>query len=149
MEAVPALEIDGIFGPRTRNSLEQFQAVYGLPVTGRVDAAVWDRLYRAYRTLYESLPADYFEGVTLPYGGAPLSLGARGREVRAMQEYLSRIAQAFPAVPDTTADGIFGPQTEAAVRAYQAAFGLPVSGLVGGATWNSIADTYRSLIDGE
>ncbi len=148
VEAVPALEIDGIFGPRTKNSLEQFQAAYGLPVTGRVDAAVWDRLYRAYRALYESLPEDSFEGVTLPYGGAPLSLGARGREVRAMQEYLGRIAQAFPAVPATAADGIFGPQTEAAVRAYQAAFGLPVSGLVGGATWHSIADPYRSLLDG-
>ena len=52
-------------------------------------------------------------------------------------------------MPRLAADGIFGTQTEAAVRAYQAAFGLPVSGLVGGATWSSIADTYRSLIDGE
>lgn len=49
-----------------------------------------------------------------------LKRGARGEDVRAMQEVLGVVA-----------DGIFGPKTEAAVRAYQDRHGLTVDGLAG------------------
>src|SRR6185312_7156892 len=52
-----------------------------------------------------------------------LSSGAEGRQVRLLQAALG--------IP---ADGIFGPQTEAAVKQFQASRGLIVDGVVGPAT---------------
>jgi len=36
--------IDGVMGPRTQAALREFQASYGLPQTGRLDATTQERL---------------------------------------------------------------------------------------------------------
>lgn len=51
--------------------------------------------------------------------------GSGGTKVRQMQEQLNVIAQAYPALPMVDADGIFGPETKAAVEKFQSIFGLP------------------------
>ena len=35
--AIPRITPDGIFGPATREAVEVFQSVFGLPVTGVID----------------------------------------------------------------------------------------------------------------
>ena len=42
---IPGLNIDGIFGPGTRNAVIAAQRRFGLPETGVVDAATWDEIY--------------------------------------------------------------------------------------------------------
>ncbi len=48
-----------------------------------------------------------------------------------------------------TADGVFGPQTEAAVRLFQKVNGLAVNGIVGQATWRKLVMTQRQGSRGE
>lgn len=59
-----------------------------------------------------------------------LSLGSRGPNVKLIQSLLNRIG--YNAGP---VDGIFGPQTQAAVIAFQRDNGLVPDGIVGPATW--------------
>jgi len=81
-------------------------------------------------------------GVTLPptrpapAPAAPASpvlrRGARGAAVKDAQRLLTRAG--FPC----SADGIFGPKTDAAVRAFQRARKLTVDGIVGRHTWAAL-----------
>lgn len=57
-----------------------------------------------------------------------LKKGTRGEDVRAMQEMLTKLGYDVGA-KDGKADGIFGPKTEEAVKAFQAANGLPADGI--------------------
>ena len=66
-------------------------------------------------------------------GGLPLHLGSTGDLVAHVQRALS-----------VDADGVFGPQTDAAVRAYQARAGLQVDGIVGPVTWASLFEQQAS-----
>ncbi|MCW2724358.1 MAG: putative secreted glycoside hydrolase family 25 [Frankiales bacterium] len=63
-----------------------------------------------------------------PYSGLVLQIGSKGAAVAALQQAL----QIAPV------DGDFGPQTQAAVMAFQTAQGLPSNGIVGPETWTAL-----------
>ncbi len=149
IEAVRPVEIDGIFGPLTKQSVEDFQYEVGLPVTGEVDAETGERLYDAYVNLRASLPDDYFAARTAPYPGMPLRQGSRGEDVRAVQRWLNRLGEIYSAIPPLTEDGIFGPATALAVRTWQRIAGLDPTGVISSFTWDSLASAYRAVVEGE
>lgn len=148
-ESVRPVAIDGVFGANTRAAVEDFQFDYGLPVTGVVEIDTWRALYTTYRNLLASLPAGYFSAETAPYPGVPLVVGEANESVRILQNWLNRISDVYTEIPKLTVDGVYGPGTENAVRIYQEVFGITPSGAVGAETWNSIADTYRTLVQGD
>lgn len=86
--------------------------------------------------------AEQISGIPSSWPGADLTVGSTGSKVRQMQEQLNRIAQAYPALPTLTADGIYGERTRQAVADFQRIFGLPVTGVVDYPTWFKISDIY-------
>ena len=46
--AIPKLTADGVYGPATANTVEVFQSVFGLPVTGTVDYRTWYKISEIY-----------------------------------------------------------------------------------------------------
>ena len=82
-----------------------------------------------------------------PYPGVPLRIGSEGEDVLTLQTYMNRVSDVYTSIPKVTPDGIFGQNTAQAVRVFQGLFGLPVSGFVGAATWNTLANTYRDILD--
>ena len=55
--AVPAVEVDGIFGPATRDAIYAFQNAYGLAVDGIVGALTWEKLNAVYGEAEDQLPS--------------------------------------------------------------------------------------------
>lgn len=45
ISAIPQIEVDGIFGPATRDAVLAAQRYFGLPQTGSVDLTTWDEIY--------------------------------------------------------------------------------------------------------
>ena len=46
--ALPRISADGIYGPATRAAVEDFQSIFGLPVTGIVDYRTWYKISEIY-----------------------------------------------------------------------------------------------------
>jgi len=86
------------------------------------------------------------QGITSSYPDRPLRRGTTGPGVVTIQTELNRISQSYPAIPKINpVDGIFGAQTEAAVRKFQEVFGLTVDGIVGRATWYALVRYYIAV----
>ncbi len=86
--------------------------------------------------------AEIISGIPASYPGFNLTLGSSGEPVITIQEQLNRIAKNYPALPEVNVDGIYGPNTQQSVRAFQEIFNLPVSGIVDYPTWYKISQIY-------
>ena len=143
-QKVIGVTADGVFGPKTAAALKTWQAAHGVKVTGQLDPATWAKmvalkLIPARGTATSPAPAK--PPVTTPakppvttpasplaaYAKLILKKGSTGKAVVALQRALG-----------TTADGAFGPKTEAAVKAFQARRNLPATGIVGASTWAAL-----------
>lgn len=147
-DSIPSLPIDGIFGQNTEDAVRAAQSTFGLSPDGVVGEITWNAIYNAYRGIINELPVKFTEGITLPYPGYLLRIGAESEVVRVMQEYLSYISEFISQVPSVNPTGYFGNQTQQAVIAVQNLTGLVPNGVVGAITWNEITGLYTDLYSG-
>lgn len=89
--------------------------------------------------------AEEISGIPASWPGENLTEGSTGDKVRQVQEQLDRISRVYSSVPAVTPDGIYGPATRAAVEAFQATFGLPVTGVIDFTTWYKISEIYVAI----
>ena len=142
--ALPAIAIDGIYGPATTAAVRAFQELVGLPADGIVGRQTFLRIQQAYEDILATLPPGIEGDRAKPYPGYFLSEGQEGEDVRNLQTYLRGIAEYTGVIPVIPVTGYFGTQTRDAVSALQAQNGLPVNGAVGPVTWNLIRRLYDS-----
>jgi peptidoglycan hydrolase-like protein with peptidoglycan-binding domain len=143
--SIPAVDIDGILGPKTRTSIIEFQKTMGLEPTGIIDEATWNSMYNNILGILKALPPSAIALPALIFPNTILREGSEGPSVYIMQQYLAFISSVVPAIPSVTPDGVFGPGTRAAVTAFQRQYGLTPDGIVQEATWNRIVQVYREL----
>ena len=78
--------------------------------------------------------------ITESYPGTALRVGSQGGDVRRMQNFLNRIRVNYPLIPViSNPNGVFGTDTQDAVRTFQRTFNLTADGIIGRATWNKIS----------
>ena len=103
-------------------------------------------ILRSYYGNVETVVNAPISGITSSYPGTPLRRGTSGPSVVTIQTELNRISQNYPAIPKISGvDGIFGAQTEAAVRKFQEIFNLSPDGIVGPATWYALVRIYVAV----
>ena len=110
-----AVKADGQFGKHTAQVVRRFRADVGLPRSSRVTMRFVRMLRRA---------ENGGRGDNRWLGIRRLAIGARGHDVRLLQDDLTKLG--FTAV----ADGQFGPQTRLSVRMFERSAGLQVSGVI-------------------
>ena len=150
----PAMETvwpeTGYFGAETEAAVRRFQQIFRLEVDGIVGKNTWYRLVRLYTatnrlaeldSLGERDPVLSFQ----PEGD--FRRGDRGAGVSALQFMLSVLAQFYDVIPAVEIDGIFGAQTENAVRAFQTAAGLAATGVADEGTWDVLYRVYAAIED--
>ena len=69
-----------------------------------------------------------------------------GQPIRSLQTMLRVIAEDDPTHDRIVPDGIYGPETTAAVSTFQRKHGLPVTGVTDQATWESIVAVYTPAL---
>jgi len=67
--------------------------------------------------------------------------------IRAVQRFLLELHYEKKQLPHITIDGIYGPDTERAVRSFQALSSLPITGAVDDVTWRALYRDYRHALD--
>ncbi|MFI1869979.1 GH25 family lysozyme [Streptomyces jumonjinensis] len=107
------LDADGVFGPATAGATRAFQQRHGLAVDGIIGPDTWNKLIRT------------------------VSPGSRGPAVKAAQLQLTAAGHRLDA------DGVFGPATAAATKAFQQRNRLAVDGITGPNTWNKLVNGTR------
>ncbi|WP_284143281.1 L,D-transpeptidase family protein [Metabacillus flavus] len=115
--------IDGVFGSATDKAVRAFQKSKGLTADGIAGPATWNALNGS------STPQP---GSTLANSGT-LKKGSKGPAVKELQQKLTALGYNTKGT-----DGVFGPNTEKAVLAFQKASRLTADGIVGPATKKAI-----------
>ena len=102
------LDVDGTFGPETEAAVKAHQTAKGIASDGIVGKETW------------------------PVTIVQIASGSTGEPVTAAQELLSYLSDGL------AVDGIFGPETETATRAFQEGVGIAVDGIIGPDTWKAL-----------
>ena len=115
---------DGSFGPATETAVMLFQQASGMNPSGIADE--------------ETLKAIYSDSAVVKPGevaGNTLEIGSKGDEVKAIQDALKAKGYLTGA-----SDGNFGSATASALKGFQRANGLPVTGVADDATRAALMD---------
>lgn len=151
VDYIKPVAADGVFGSSTRNAVLAFQRSKGLPQTGEVDEKTWNSLYSAYMGAVDYLSEEKIleEVQTEPYPGVVLRTGDNGPSVRVIKTYLNYISRFFYELPPLAESALFDRRTQTAVTEFQRIFALPQNGQIDEKTWNSIAEVYSAVRQGQ
>lgn len=110
------VEVDGIFGEKTKLAAKRFQIDCQIAADGIVGSQTWDWLHRVVESAGKNHPF--------------LRRGDRGEFVQYLQVRLNTHLS-----PELAVDSDFGAKTEARVKQFQGNYRLTANGIVKAQTW--------------
>ena len=113
--------VDGQFGTKTETAVKAFQKAKKLTVDGIVGPKTWAAIV------------------------ITVKQGSKGDAVRGVQEEFQFRNLSGDPTEGPQIDGIFGPVTDQAVRAFQEALEITMDGIVGPITWRALVSGMLSF----
>jgi peptidoglycan hydrolase-like protein with peptidoglycan-binding domain len=142
------IEASGVFGEDTEAAVRELQADNDLEADGVVGYDTIELLEELLEGSDDDEDDDDYaddeddeddeDDDDIGGPGRVLTLGLSGKDVRVLQEVLCALEYDLPM------NGVFGDETDEAVRAFQADRGLTVDGAVGERTAESLLAAYRA-----
>jgi len=152
-KALGGIKVDGIYGPETEEAVRKLQSSRGLTVDGVVGPLTSAALRgTSSGTAFAADVKTMIPGEASAQAATkqlastqdfqPTQISGGTQEGKTSNESAEKSptgsVKQLQSALRLTADGDFGPQTEAAIRRLQARHGLTVDGVVGPATWSII-----------
>lgn len=137
---------DGIYTKQTEAAVSSFQRRKGLPVTGVVNLATWNRIIAEYdlcRT--ETEPAQSLQITMNP--GQVFRLGEENSHIPLLQTLLFVLSQIYESIPEPDFSGILDKATQKSLMAFQLFSGLPPTGELDKRTWKNLSLQYTQATD--
>jgi N-acetylmuramoyl-L-alanine amidase len=129
--------VDGIFSQSTAVAVSKFQEAAGTTPDGIVGQDTWNRLFPATPNTSVNPPANTENSeINPPVARADFPILRRGMRGEAVKELQERLRA--KGLLRLSADGVFGRETQAAVKRAQRKYQLPADGIVGVATWEAL-----------
>jgi hypothetical protein len=127
---IGGLVCDGVFGPKTLQATKNWQSFFGLVPDGIVGPLTWGMsdYLEANKPSEPAPPVVDFSGYNV------IQMGSTGSTVAQWQALLNQFAG-----QQLVVDGIFGPRTGNATRAFQSVMHCVQDGIVGPQTWGAMA----------
>ncbi|WP_096225913.1 peptidoglycan-binding protein [Geobacillus sp. FJAT-46040] len=123
--------IDGVYGANTEKAVKEFQKKVGITADGIAGKQTYQALQKYVRT-QTTLSRSNSSSSNDHWTGQTLREGSKGEDVKELQRMLNSAGY------NVKVDGVYGSETEGAVRSFQKLVGISVDGIAG-------AQTYRSL----
>ena len=145
-ERIPRVAIDGIYESQTQKAVTEFQRTRGLPESSVVDKATWDAIYKEYSDIKratERLPSpSFFPNEPRGYIS---KIGEKSSFIAIVQLMLRELSVIFDEIPELVIDGILGDETENAIKEFQRASLLDVTGQIDLETYNRLNNAFLSI----
>ena len=142
-ERITRVPIDGIFDSDTERAVADFQRTRGLEDTGIVDKATWDAIYKEFKELSEKTDrtpkVNFFPQYPPNYEA---ELGEENAFISLVQLLLRELSVIYDDFEDLQITGKFDMATQDAVKIFQQAARLPITGRIDLRTWNALSRDF-------
>lgn len=144
---IPRVNPDGVYGDTTRDAVTIFQKQRGLNPTGKVDYETWVNLLDDFRIAEVQISnPQMISPFSEHIKDGIVAKGDHSDLVIILHIMINCINIEYNCVGPVIINGVYGEETENAIKEFQMCQGLQCTGTVDLKTWNHLAKAYNKYV---